>query len=458
MNFKKALVTILAPILRFSVRFGAFLGRRLNFFQRFFSYIISGVFGLLIFPTYKGYHFLRMKGLSIYTPAKSKVFYILNKTYLIHVLVVLIGLAVVQSSIRAQDLREEGFGEQTIIYSVISKEELEELTEETQVYSTEGKILSYLGETAAVEGQKYVSDESSDSTDQLSSGLSTLTEGGAAVVKPNIIEPISPEKNEIFQPVVGRDIVVYTVQSGENISTIAAKFNVSVETILWQNGLGINSVIRAGDLLEILPVTGVTHKVVRGETVGSIANKYSIEADKIIGYNNLFDVNDIKIGQKLIIPGGKKASPYVSRSNYDTDPVPKVSPISKLFVPPSKAATGAGMFWPAGVRRISQYYSWRHLALDIAGPKGTPIYAAESGTVEFSGVLRGYGNNILINHGNGVKTRYAHASKLYVGMGDTVVKGQTIMAMGSTGWSTGPHLHFEVIVGSAKKNPLSYIK
>ena len=132
--------------------------------------------------------------------------------------------------------------------------------------------------------------------------------------------------------------------------------------------------------------------------------------------------------------------------------------ITKLFQQPQNVVAGDGFVWPAGVRRISQYYSWRHTGLDIAGPTGTNIYAMDSGVVTFSGVSNGYGYNILVDHGNGMKTRYAHASKLYVEKGETVTKGQVIMAMGSTGWSTGPHLHFEVIVNGAKKNPLSYIK
>lgn len=116
------------------------------------------------------------------------------------------------------------------------------------------------------------------------------------------------------------------------------------------------------------------------------------------------------------------------------------------------------MNWPAGVRKITQYFSWRHTGLDIAGPLGTPIYAADSGTVEIEGWGSGYGNQIVINHGGGKKTRYAHLSKFYVEKGEAVTKGQAIAAMGSTGWSTGSHLHFEVIINGTKYNPLNYIK
>ena len=116
------------------------------------------------------------------------------------------------------------------------------------------------------------------------------------------------------------------------------------------------------------------------------------------------------------------------------------------------------MKWPTVGHRITQYYSWRHTGLDIANKTGTPLYASEGGTVDYSGWSNGYGYNVLINHGGGKKTRYAHASKLYVKKGDVVSKGEAIAAMGSTGWSTGPHIHFEVIINGVKKNPLNYIK
>jgi murein DD-endopeptidase MepM/ murein hydrolase activator NlpD len=172
----------------------------------------------------------------------------------------------------------------------------------------------------------------------------------------------------------------------------------------------------------------------------------------------LFDVNDIKIGQKVIIPGGKLIVPYVSKPNLVQKNVPTVSPISKLFLPPAQGILSSGMLWPTSARIITQYFSWRHMGLDIAGPKGTPLYAADDGEVVLSGWSTGYGYNVLVDHGNGTRTRYAHNSKLYVEKGDQVVKGQTIAAMGSTGWSTGSHIHFEVIVSGVKKNPLAYVK
>ena len=118
------------------------------------------------------------------------------------------------------------------------------------------------------------------------------------------------------------------------------------------------------------------------------------------------------------------------------------------------------MTWPTVGHRITQYFSWRHNGVDIGNKVGTPIYAADAGVVEIStgGWNGGYGNTILINHGGGKKTRYGHLSKLFVKAGDAVEKGENIGAMGSTGRSTGPHLHFEILINGGRYNPLNYIK
>ncbi|MBI5076781.1 peptidoglycan DD-metalloendopeptidase family protein [Candidatus Falkowbacteria bacterium] len=416
------------------------------------------LFWLFIFPTYKLGYYLKYNFLKFYLPTRSRIFFILNRGYIVHVVLCALSFIIIVNNINAEELRADNYGEQTIIYTIIDKEGIEELTEETSVEGPVDKVLNYLDYSWTAEGQKAPLPPDAESADQLITDFSTITEGGTAVAKPNIIEPV--KIGELPGSTASRPgVVVYTVQEGETVTAIAEKFAVSAETILWQNNLGVKTTIKAGDKLEILPVSGVLHKVKSGENIGSIAKKYNIVQDKIISANNLFDVNDIRIGQQLIIPGGKKLSPYVAKPRYASGSnVPSIAPISKLFIPPAQKITGEGMLWPTTVRRISQYYSWRHKAIDIAGPKGTPIYAADDGTVAYAGWSNGYGYNILLDHGNGVLTRYGHASKLYVEKGDGVVKGQTIGAIGSTGWSTGPHIHFEVRVSGVLKNPLSYVK
>ncbi len=281
--------------------------------------------------------------------------------------------------------------------------------------------------------------------------LGTVTQGGSALVKPEIASTeISVKPRE--------EIINYTVQPGDTISTIAQKFGISVNTVLWENDLSSYSLIRPGQVLEILPFTGVTHTVGRGETLGWIANKYDVESEKIMKANDMANANQLSVGEKLLIPDGSKSS-YTSRTTTTTTSYTGVSAIRDIVKSPSATPTsGNKMNWPTQGHRITQYYSWRHHGLDIANNTGTPIYAADAGTVEYAGWSNGYGYNVVINHGGGKKTRYAHLSRFFVDKGASVSKGENIASMGNTGWSTGPHLHFEVIINGAKYNPLNYIR
>ena len=204
-----------------------------------------------------------------------------------------------------------------------------------------------------------------------------------------------------------------------------------------------------------MPVSGISYAVGRGDTLAGIALKYSVAENTIADFNNIADASRLAAGQKIVIPGGQKR--YTAPAQIGG--YSGLAALKNIIAPPSAtAAPGNKMNWPTEGHRITQYYNWRHYALDIANKIGTPIYAADAGTVEFAGWGTGYGNQIVINHGGGKKTRYAHASQLFVKKGDTIAKGQTIAAMGSTGWSTGPHLHFEVIINNVKYNPLDYVK
>lgn len=250
----------------------------------------------------------------------------------------------------------------------------------------------------------------------------------------------------------------HTVKEGETISSIARTYGINVNTILWANNLGPRSLIRPGNQLIILSQNGVIYTVAKGDTIGKIARKYGVTESSLLANNNLG--NSLKIGEKIIIPGGRMLAENTAptKSVTKNNSYTGISVIKDLVKAPKTKAAGGNMAWPTVGHRITQYYSWRHTGLDIANKVGTPLYAVESGTVEFSGWSRGYGNNVVINHGGGKKTRYAHASKLFVSVGDSVERGENIAAMGSTGWSTGSHIHFEVIVGGVKYNPLNYIK
>ncbi|MBI5022953.1 MAG: M23 family metallopeptidase [Candidatus Magasanikbacteria bacterium] len=242
-------------------------------------------------------------------------------------------------------------------------------------------------------------------------------------------------------------IIKYVVQPSDTIGTVAQKFQISVETILIENKLTLKSVLRPGDSLNILPINGVSHKIKKGDSIKKIAALYKAEAQKIIDFNHLIE-EELPIGEVLIVPEGKRI-------------VTPLAPATQIAGnrPPALKVSSLGMLWPTVGRRITQYFSWRHTGIDIALPTGNPIYAALDGVVETSGWNRGgYGYQVVLRHSNGLKTRYAHSSKLYVSVGQEVSKGDVIALIGSTGRSTGPHVHFEVIVDGVRVNPFLYVK
>jgi murein DD-endopeptidase MepM/ murein hydrolase activator NlpD len=253
------------------------------------------------------------------------------------------------------------------------------------------------------------------------------------------------------------EIVIYIVQGGDTVSTIAQKFGVSVDTIRWANNLKSITSIKAGQELKILPVTGVAHKVQRGETVWSIAQKYDTNSQGIVDYPFNTFVNDeeftLAVGQVLIVPDGvmPKVEPWQPRTYIAQE------------TPDAGTVVASGNFvWPAS-GRISQGFRWYHRAIDIANKSAPGILAADAGKVVSAGWPRswGYGNRVVIDHGNGFQTLYAHLSEIYVSAEpgkNRVEKGQPIGKMGATGRATGIHLHFEVIKNGIKVNPLNYLK
>lgn len=246
------------------------------------------------------------------------------------------------------------------------------------------------------------------------------------------------------------EILTYRVETGDTVYGIAAKFGLAPETITWANHeLEDNpDVLRVGQTLIILPVDGVYHQVGSADTIEGIAATYQADPAAIINFplNDLNPDNPlIQPGQWLVVPGGSK--PYVPRTvTAYSGPVPE------------DAAIGTGLFvWPAS-GRITQGYWTGHPALDIAAYPGAPILAADSGHVVFaSWDDTGYGYTVVIDHGNGFQTLYAHLQEYYVAAGEDVAKGEEIAAMGSTGNSTGPHVNFEIRQGTVQRNPLGFL-
>jgi LysM repeat protein len=272
------------------------------------------------------------------------------------------------------------------------------------------------------------------------------------------VSETSEEAVVVNRPPARSEVVDYIVDEGDSVGVIARRFGLMTSTILSANDLTARSIIRPGDKLRIPPVDGVIYKVKSGDTLGGIASRLSSDIQSIAKANGLADTSTISIGMELVIPGGKLPPP---KPTYKA-PARITSNSIKSVISPSAGTGTSKLLWPTSARRITQYYKGAaHFGLDIGGPTGTQIYAAEDGVVLTSGWnSSGYGYMIVIDHGGGLYTRYGHFSRLLVSAGDTVQRGDVIGLMGSTGRSTGPHLHFEVLVGGLlnRRNPLDYIQ
>lgn len=248
-----------------------------------------------------------------------------------------------------------------------------------------------------------------------------------------------------------QEIQYYTVQPGDTVLGIAQKHGLQPETVQWSNaGLEVNAdMIRPGDQLRILPVNGAIHVVSPGDTLSSLASKYKVTMEDIVNYpaNGIEDVaSPLTVGRELVIPGGTK--PFVQQQVF-----------AYSGAVPSTAKLGSGSFlWPAS-GSISQGFWGGHPAVDIAGWTGAAVKAADSGYVAYvsGGWSGGYGNHIIVDHGNGFVTLYAHLNSIYVSAGESVARGQQIGSLGNTGNSTGPHLHLEIRYQGVPRNPLSYL-
>ena len=244
----------------------------------------------------------------------------------------------------------------------------------------------------------------------------------------------------------------YPVRAGDTLSGIASKFGVSVDTLKWANQSTNWLKIKAGDTVAVPPVTGIVYTVKPGDTVYSIAKKFSADSQTIADFpfNTFADDETFALvaGQTLIVPNG--VMPDTASSTL---------PFTAVLTPDAGAVSATGSFvWPTH-GRITQMYSWFHKADDIANDIGTQVVAADSGVVTHaSWDNTGYGNMIMVDHGNGYVTLYAHLSAYSVKLGDHVTRGSQIGLMGSTGHSTGPHLHFEIRKGGVQVDPLGYLK
>ena len=228
------------------------------------------------------------------------------------------------------------------------------------------------------------------------------------------------------------NISVYIVRSGDTLSQIAKMFGVTTNTIAWNNDIQ-KGVIRPGQTLIILPISGVSHAVAKGDTLASIAKKYKADEGEIRQYNDLADTMTLAVGSVILVPDGEMAP-------VATSPV-----TSNLRGAGGPEYAGYYLRPIIGGKKTQGLHGYN--GIDLASYYGAAVMASAPGEVivaRSSGYNGGYGSYIVISHGNGTQTLYSHLSNVIVYVGQQVVQGQVIGAIGSTGKSTGPHLHFEV--------------
>jgi murein DD-endopeptidase MepM/ murein hydrolase activator NlpD len=254
------------------------------------------------------------------------------------------------------------------------------------------------------------------------------------------------------------DYAIHTVGDGDVLSTVADRYGLNVETIMWENNIGNANMIVSGQKIVIPPVDGISYTAKEGDNFEKLASKYEVDVDSIIAQNNLTG-DTLAIGQHLFLPGAKPiVPPSYSASSSGTN----VAASNVTLSDTNTAPVGAKPFIYPTRGDITQGYRAGHYALDIGDTSKPPIWSAGGGTVKkaYSGGWGGgYGNHVIIDHGNGLETLYAHLDHLTVTEGQWVDQGQVIGQMGNTGrvyGATGIHLHWEVIKNGIKQYPGNY--
>lgn len=271
-----------------------------------------------------------------------------------------------------------------------------------------------------------------------------------STIQENSIAETNPASLDYMDSFVPNKAVEYTVQPGDTISFIASDYGVSVNSILWANNIKDNTVLAPGQIIKIPPISGVVYTVQPGDTLLAVAKKYSAEESRILAFNDLKDAFAWRAGDVIIIPDGTVPAPaprVVAKSSKTTARVTQSKPFAYL------ADLGSYFMIPTAG------HNWGHIhgrnGVDLANACGTPIYAAADGKaaiVDITGYNGGFGRYIKLVHPNGTETVYAHLNKSHITSGVYVSRGQLIALMGTTGRSTGCHLHFEV---HGARNPLA---
>ncbi len=467
---------------------------------------------VVVLPVYKAFFFTHLRLKQTLASTRGMIFLVFTSKYSLHVL--FIGVATTLAILQlAPTVASADIGKRSILYALVTNGQAS-MTTETGITSLKVATKDPLNETIeAFPAIDYGLEETADAyayapDHGLAGNLAwepTASSPASTPLPPTTVVAVEEEPST---PSKRTDVVTYTIRSGDTLARIAQNHQVNVSTITWANNLTERSVLRPGNTLRIPPVSGVLHTIKKGETLSSIAARYSVSLATIREENALG--TSLPVGKELIIPNGKPITAVATPVKIPTTPpkpvattaapakaatiatptakTPKVT--GKVAVKPGVPISGirnkaydiyqelsnskedardkpedkedtskTKLLWPVPSFRVNQYYGWNHTGLDIDGDYTDPIYASEDGTVTQSGWNSGgYGLQIVIDHPGGFRTRYAHASKLFVKAGDTVKRGEVIGYVGTTGRSTGTHLHYEVYLNGVRKNPLTYTR
>ena len=421
---------------------------------------------------------MRLKANRTAIPARAMLVQALSSRYVLHSAIIVTVLFSLFANLQVRQAHAQDIvGQSSILYEMVANNDAK---------STE----------QAVNPNLLVKDS------HYAAGSSMIASGGGIdfdyldTEAPPVSEPSMPGTllaNTLTPSAQPEDVVVvnrtqtetYTVKDGDTLADIARRFGINVGTILWANDRTATQILRPGDTLRIPPVSGVLVTVQNGDTLAKLANAYGVNMDEIAKTNMIDPSASLAAGLEIVIPGAQPlaiASPQRSVSrNYGVAPRSSdtlnesgaATPFTSLVAneqhaayvqKPADANPGSApidkLLWPTSGHSITQYYSWHHTGVDIDGDYTSPLYAAHDGVVTTAGWNNGgYGLQVMIESDDGsVITRYGHSSKLFVKVGDHVKRGQVIAMMGTTGHSTGTHLHFEVYINGKRVNPLGYIK
>jgi LysM repeat protein len=237
-------------------------------------------------------------------------------------------------------------------------------------------------------------------------------------------------------------VTTYTVRPGDALLGIANKYHITLDALISMNGITDARRIYTGARLRVPNISGIVHTVAKGDSIGSIASRYGISVTAILDANDLGS-STIHPGQALFIPGARMSSSELKKALGELVMWPIRGPLSSGFGYRPNPFTGLRTF---------------HNGLDIVAPLGTPIKAAMDGRVADTGYNSIYGNYVILSHADGYQTLYGHMSKVFVRKGASLAQGEILGAVGTTGYSTGPHLHFSVFRRGCAINPLKLLK